>query len=99
METIKDHPLESMRLGDLEFRREEAECVKRKEELAKKSKMLRMIAGLKTSKAKEPMETVILEKTIIKLGALLAMGFGESSSSVVGKFTSGSDLQVNAQGR
>eukprot|EP00929_Paragymnodinium_shiwhaense_P118406 TRINITY_DN90327_c0_g1_i1.p1 TRINITY_DN90327_c0_g1~~TRINITY_DN90327_c0_g1_i1.p1 ORF type:complete len:1004 (-),score=166.35 TRINITY_DN90327_c0_g1_i1:92-3103(-) len=99
METIKDHPLESMRLGDLEFRREEAEAARRKEEMAKKSKLLRLLTSLQSKKSKEPMETVILEKTIIKLGALLAMGFGEGSSAIVGTFTSGSDFLTTASGR
>lgn len=31
------------------------------------------------------METVILEKLIIKIGALLAVGFGEAGSEIVAK--------------
>lgn len=37
------------------------------------------------NKFKEPMETVILEKTIIKLGGLLAIGFGEAGAEVIGQ--------------
>jgi len=33
----------------------------------------------------EPMETVVLEKTIIKIGALLALGFGESGAEIIGQ--------------
>lgn len=29
------------------------------------------------------METVILEQTIIKIGALLALGFGEAGSKII----------------
>lgn len=31
------------------------------------------------------METVMLEKTIIKLGGLLALGFGEAGAEVIGQ--------------
>merc|ERR1719261_1134543 len=31
----------------------------------------------------EPMETVILEKTIIKIGSLLALGFGEAGANII----------------
>merc|ERR1719487_3239311 len=45
----------------------------------------------------EPMETVILEKTIIKLGSLLALGFGEAGASIVAHNMKGSDsASVNA---
>lgn len=43
------------------------------------------------------METVILEKTIIKLGSLLALGFGEAGANIIGQNMSGSDTAgVNA---
>jgi hypothetical protein len=32
-----------------------------------------------------PLETVILEKTISKIGALLALGFGEAGSEIIAK--------------
>jgi len=34
-------------------------------------------------KNKEVFETVILEQTIVKIGALLALGFGEAGSKVI----------------
>lgn len=34
-------------------------------------------------KKKEVFETVILEQTIVKIGALLALGFGEAGSKVI----------------
>jgi class 3 adenylate cyclase len=98
METIKDNPLEAMRLGDFEFRREEIEAAKRREALARKSglqKLLFRVSGSK--KVKEPMETVILEKTIIKLGGLLALGFGEAGAEIIGQnMQGGHSAGVNA---
>merc|ERR1719197_906013 len=84
METIKDNPLEAMRLGDMEFRREEIENAKRKEQLAELNRFQKMWHILSAKKIKEPMETVILEKTIIKLGGLLALGFGEAGAEIIG---------------
>lgn len=85
METIKDNPLEAMRLGDFEYRREQIEASKWQQELARKNRFAKMIARAQHSKkVKEPMETVILEKTIIKLGGLLALGFGEAGAEIIG---------------
>jgi class 3 adenylate cyclase len=45
----------------------------------------------------EPMETVVLEKTIIKIGSLLALGFGEAGAEIIGQNMQGSDTSaVNA---
>jgi len=92
METIKDNPLEAMRLGDREYRREELEKQRQKELLAKKSKCTKWFFKMKNSShTKEPMETVILEKTIIKLGSLLALGFGEAGAEIIGQNMKGGD--------
>eukprot|EP00434_Breviolum_minutum_P038960 symbB.v1.2.034573.t1/scaffold4486.1/size39079/2 len=48
------------------------------------------------TEASEPMETVILEKTIIKLGSLLALGFGEAGANIVSSNMAGSNSGVNA---
>lgn len=37
-----------------------------------------------------PMETVLLEQTITKIGALLALGFGEAGSKIIAQNMSGS---------
>mmetsp|Transcript_96705 Transcript_96705/g.278286 ORF Transcript_96705/g.278286 Transcript_96705/m.278286 type:complete len:1057 (+) Transcript_96705:274-3444(+) len=99
METIKDNPLEAMRLGDLEYKREEVEQDRRREELAQMGRCWKLIyrrAYMK--KQKEPMETVMLEKTIIKLGGLLAIGFGEAGADIVGRSMQGSTTAaVNTQ--
>jgi len=39
----------------------------------------------------EPMETVVLEKTIIKIGSLLALGFGEAGAEIIGLNMQGGD--------
>ena len=44
-------------------------------------------------KKEAPLETVILEKTITKIGALLALGFGEAGSEIIAK-----NMQDNAGG-
>lgn len=37
----------------------------------------------KKTKKEPPMETVVLEQTIVKIGALLALGFGEAGSKII----------------
>lgn len=39
----------------------------------------------KVNKKDAPLETVVLEKTITKIGALLALGFGEAGSEIIAK--------------
>merc|ERR1719218_254404 len=39
----------------------------------------------------EAMETVVLEKTIIKLGSLLALGFGEAGANIIAQNLACSD--------
>jgi len=49
------------------------------------------------SESPEPMETVILEKTIIKIGSLLALGFGEAGAEIIGQNMKGeSSSMLNA---
>jgi len=44
-------------------------------------------------------ETVILEKTITKIGALLALGFGEAGSKIIANnFSSNGDFDPNVSG-
>lgn len=50
----------------------------------------------RTEVVEEPMETLILEKTIIKLGSLLALGFGEAGAEIIGSNMGGSKAGVNA---
>jgi len=103
METIKDNPLAAMRLGDLEHRREEIEAAQREQELSQMSRCWKLIYKYKFSKkVKEPMETVMLEKTIIKLGGLLALGFGEAGAEIIGQNMGGgasAGVQAMASGQ
>ena len=43
----------------------------------------------------EPMETVVLEKTITKLGGLLVLGFGQAGAEIISSNMRGSDAHVN----
>lgn len=43
------------------------------------------------SSAPEPMETVVLEKTIIKIGSLLALGFGEAGAGIIAQNMKGGE--------
>lgn len=51
----------------------------------------RRLVNRKSHQAPEPMETVILEKTIIKIGSLLALGFGEAGAEIIGQNMKGGD--------
>jgi len=46
--------------------------------------------------ASDPYETVILEKTIIKIGGLLALGFGEAGAEIIANNMKHSDGGLNA---
>eukprot|EP00440_Ansanella_granifera_P008143 gb/GFBE01008812.1/.p1 GENE.gb/GFBE01008812.1/~~gb/GFBE01008812.1/.p1 ORF type:complete len:959 (+),score=205.21 gb/GFBE01008812.1/:1-2877(+) len=98
VEAIREKPLLAMKMADDEFKAEEIK--KARIERARRSQLNRLLmdaASLCKSADKEIMETVILEKTIIKLGSLLALGFGEAGADIIGKNMSGSDSAgVNA---
>jgi class 3 adenylate cyclase len=101
VEKIRDNPLYAMKLGDEEFKREEMQKHKQNQLVtnavgwrAVKQKWNRFFAA---SLHGEPMETVILEKTIIKIGTLLALGFGEAGANTIGQNMKGADTAgVNA---
>eukprot|EP00746_Dinoflagellata_sp_MGD_P124293 gnl/MRDRNA2_/MRDRNA2_58879_c0_seq1.p1 gnl/MRDRNA2_/MRDRNA2_58879_c0~~gnl/MRDRNA2_/MRDRNA2_58879_c0_seq1.p1 ORF type:complete len:955 (+),score=207.34 gnl/MRDRNA2_/MRDRNA2_58879_c0_seq1:94-2958(+) len=82
MDKIRDNPLAATRLGDANEQAKENEANKEKEK-----------GKLKKKKQKaEPLETQMLEKTIIKLGGLLALGFGEAGAEIIGQNIKGSDM-------
>merc|ERR1711871_530648 len=91
VEKIRDDPLYAMRLGDEEFKREEIAKKKQREESKKKKASFKSLCGSRATTHKEPLETVILEKTIIKIGPLLALGFGEAGASIIGQNMKGAD--------
>merc|ERR1719379_3232639 len=96
VEKIRDNPLHAMKLGDEEFKREEI-AKERKKNQTKTSKLLEAAKNLGAPAEHEPMETLILEKTIIKLGTLLALGFGEAGANIIGQNMKGADTAgVNA---
>merc|ERR1719428_2501833 len=95
MEKIRENPLAAMRLGDDEYKREEMERRRLKEQQENR-KWYNPFRRQKKP-VKEPMETVVLEKTIIKIGGLLALGFGEAGAEIIGQNMKGSDSAgVNA---
>lgn len=49
----------------------------------------------KKKKAEENLETTILDKTISKIGALLAIGFGEAGSRIISKILQQNSEEVN----
>ncbi|CAD7932347.1 unnamed protein product [Amoebophrya sp. A25] len=107
MHRIRDNPLVAMRLGDEEFHQQQI-ALKRDLEMQEVSlstgyfswwRKLRSRWGLeakKKRKVQEPMETVILESTLIKLGGLLAVGFGVAGAEIIGQNLSGDAASVNA---
>lgn len=52
-----------------------------REEEIKKNKGKKKVS--KKKKNEPVMETVLLEQTIVKIGALLALGFGEAGSKII----------------
>ncbi|CAJ1377567.1 unnamed protein product [Effrenium voratum] len=98
IEAIRDKPLLAMKMADDEFKAEEIAKARIQRQKEKPLHRLALaVSGLCDSGKKEVLETVILEKTIIKLGSLLALGFGEAGADIIGKNMSGSDSAgVNA---
>eukprot|EP00931_Biecheleriopsis_adriatica_P057055 TRINITY_DN33835_c0_g1_i1.p1 TRINITY_DN33835_c0_g1~~TRINITY_DN33835_c0_g1_i1.p1 ORF type:complete len:1254 (-),score=233.37 TRINITY_DN33835_c0_g1_i1:36-3797(-) len=102
MEVIKDHPLAAIRLGDIEYRRELAEIEHRKQVVAQMGKCRRWMYKARGKNLyhlhhDELLETLILERTLIKLGGLLALGFGEAGAEIIGQnMQGGATAFVNA---
>jgi len=99
IEAIRDKPLLAMKMADDEFKAEEIAKERLQRQKSKPWNRIWMeISRLCAATSRnEVMETVILEKTIIKLGSLLALGFGEAGADIIGKNMSGSDSAgVNA---
>jgi len=87
LDTIKDNPMQAMRLGDVEFKRQQLLNSQRKNQIKHGNKLRKCWHYFKQkNQIQEPMETVILERTIIKLGGLLALCFGEEGGEIIGKY-------------
>eukprot|EP00930_Biecheleria_cincta_P053920 TRINITY_DN3973_c0_g4_i1.p1 TRINITY_DN3973_c0_g4~~TRINITY_DN3973_c0_g4_i1.p1 ORF type:complete len:955 (-),score=143.37 TRINITY_DN3973_c0_g4_i1:54-2918(-) len=100
---IRDNPLIAVKMADEEFKQEEIRRAKMRRKttgcMAIAQNLLFDFLSCKccSQKSQEPMETVILEKTIIKLGSLLALGFGEAGANIISSNMRGSDSSgVNA---
>jgi len=80
---ISKNPIEAMQKNEKE------EYAKSLIELQEKSKfsLVKCLSCKKdgTQKKDAPLETVVLENTITKIGALLALGFGEAGSEIIAK--------------
>jgi len=84
VDTFRKDPLAAMRVADEEFKMEEAQKVKEKRQQESKLKhLMDTVLCRPKNSGTEIMETVILEKTIIKLGSLLALGFGEAGANII----------------
>ena len=59
-----------------------------KEDYAKSREEEETVGCCTTKKNQAPLETKVLEKTITKIGALLALGFGEAGSKIIISITS-----------
>jgi class 3 adenylate cyclase len=92
VETIRKNPLIAMRMADDEFRLEEKTRAKLQHAPAHHALQAKLKETCcSSSSGQEPMETVVLEKTIIKLGSLLALGFGEAGAGIIEQNLSHSD--------
>lgn len=92
VEAIRDNPLVAMQMADDEFKREEIAKNHKKKQSEKRCRDPRTLCRESES---ELNETVILEKTIIKLGSLLALGFGEAGANIVSSTMMNSSVGVN----
>jgi len=91
-------PLGAGRMGDNEQMRDEERVEKMQQDIQEATgfrKKLLMYQARAAMKKSEPMETLILEKTIIKIGGLLALGFGEAGGDVIGQNLQGASGAVN----
>jgi len=98
VEMIRNNPLLATKVADEEFKAEEMHRARlRKQEQSKVQALLEALMCTRKESTNELMETVILEKTIIKLGSLLALGFGEAGSHIIAHNMRGVDSAcVNA---
>eukprot|EP00929_Paragymnodinium_shiwhaense_P110042 TRINITY_DN7672_c0_g1_i5.p1 TRINITY_DN7672_c0_g1~~TRINITY_DN7672_c0_g1_i5.p1 ORF type:complete len:1178 (+),score=265.52 TRINITY_DN7672_c0_g1_i5:139-3672(+) len=96
MEIIKEDPFAAMRLGDQAYRSEEIEQAKLKEKLATKGRFDKFMAKFHR-KDSQPVETVILEKTIIRMGGYLIYAFTEVGAPVVSRTIQPSQERVEIE--
>jgi hypothetical protein len=103
VEKIRENPLAAVKMGDAEFRVEETERIKRDQRIKRAGgmgetwqRLSPLVSCCSNSKPNQPMETLVLEKTLVKLGSLLALGFGEAGSNIINKnMQTGDSADVN----
>lgn len=92
VEAIRDEPLVALKMADEVFRAEEFSKARQRRRRKENLKRVAVETFANTlGKTQEPMETLILENTIIKLGSLLALGFGEAGANIIGHNMRGAD--------
>eukprot|EP00401_Gymnodinium_catenatum_P002808 CAMPEP_0117519466 /NCGR_PEP_ID=MMETSP0784-20121206/32664_1 /TAXON_ID=39447 /ORGANISM="" /LENGTH=973 /DNA_ID=CAMNT_0005315423 /DNA_START=19 /DNA_END=2940 /DNA_ORIENTATION=+ len=85
LETIRKNPFVAIKMADEEFRDEEKLQQQMEASRAKRGPAKCCVQCFSSPAQKqEPMETVVLEKTIIKLGSLLALGLGVAGANIIG---------------
>eukprot|EP00927_Polykrikos_kofoidii_P045500 TRINITY_DN3951_c0_g1_i1.p1 TRINITY_DN3951_c0_g1~~TRINITY_DN3951_c0_g1_i1.p1 ORF type:complete len:949 (-),score=156.80 TRINITY_DN3951_c0_g1_i1:655-3501(-) len=94
---IRRSPLIAAKLTDAAFKAEEIEKAKKAKMdtnrwmvLFRKTARI-LICTASNTKRPQPSETAVLEKTIMKLGTLLALGFGEAGMNVISHNMQGQD--------
>lgn len=92
IQAIRENPLIAVKMADAEYKAEEQAKARRKKNKRERAKMclqdLRRRLCTKR-RPQEPLETVILEKTIVKLGSLLALGLGEAGANIICSYMEG----------
>jgi len=84
---IRSNPLMAAKLTDQAFKREE--LMKQRSVRQSRTwhgrcmKLMTALLCTRTDQKKVPLETAILQKTIVKLGALMAIGFGGAGMNIV----------------
>mmetsp|Transcript_49471 Transcript_49471/g.115712 ORF Transcript_49471/g.115712 Transcript_49471/m.115712 type:complete len:873 (+) Transcript_49471:116-2734(+) len=94
VQRIKETPLYAMKLGDDQYRQQQEEENKKTDEKQALTSLRKCWRRQKVTK--NTLETQILENAIIKLGKLLALGFGEAGSEIIGKNMIEDSATVNA---
>lgn len=83
-------PIESMVKKISEISKNPIEAMKKNEDEAYREHLLKKADESNKwcrwkKKKEDPLETKMLENTIIKIGALLALGFGEAGAQIIAK--------------
>jgi len=98
VEAIRDNPLVAMKMADDEFKAEEVAKALLKRDFDRGKRFIQdlVFCSMCNAGGEEPLETVILEKTIIKLGSLLALGFGEAGANIIAHNMRRTGVGINA---